>query len=319
MSEQKTQSKAEARRERNSEANHLGMDTAAAGMAAGGLGLALLHHQASEANAATIDMRNSVDPASATVDRSIDAQSGRAGDQATLADDHHSDLQSSISNPDSGSHADPRLNTGLSENGPSTGEHHEHGSVLQNGASSTLEPAGGFPSTSGPASPEQSEIGHSFTSGLQNVLSGASSAVTDIAHGIEQRLDAITSATSEAIDASLNAVSNQLSSLTSHIGDLVSGHQADLPSAVSATTAITGELIENAASTAPAIVDPIFHQAFGPASDSHSFAEGVVDTSGLASFGSTAVDAPIAFLGQSYTDVADHTVHGLQGLTHGLV
>ena len=52
MTQQKT-SKAEARRERNSEANHLSMDTAAAGMAAGGLGLALLHHQTSEAKATT--------------------------------------------------------------------------------------------------------------------------------------------------------------------------------------------------------------------------------------------------------------------------
>lgn len=319
MSEQKTQSKAEARRERNSEANHLGMDTAAAGMAAAGLGLALLHHQMSEAKAEPMDGRNVAAPGSATVSRAIDHQSDRTVDHTTLAHDDRSELQSLMAEPQADSQADPQLNAGHADSAPRFGDDHAHGSVLPNGASFALGPGESPASTAGSASVDHSDTSHSLTGGLQNLLLGASSAVSDIAHGLEQRLDAITSATSEAIESSLTTMSNQLSSLTSHVGDLVAGHQADLPQAVSETTAMTSELVENAVSTAPAIVDPIFHQAFGPASDSHSFAEGVVDTSGLASFGSTAVDAPIAFLGQSYTDVADHTVHGLQGLTHGLV
>lgn len=319
MSEQKTQSKAEARRERNSEANHLGMDTAAAGMAAGGLGLALLHQQASEAKAATMDGRNVVDPASATVERSIDGQPDRTGDHATLTHDDRSELQSLIPDTQADSRAEPQLNTGQADSAPRFGDDHDHGSVLPNGASLGPGRGEGSASAAGPASVDHSEVSHSLTGGLQNLVSGASSAVTDMAHGLEQRLDAITSATSEAIDASLTAVSQQLSSLTSHIGDLVAGHGDSLSQAASATAAVPGELVDHVASAAPAIVDPIFHQAFGPASDSHAFAGGVVDTGGLASFGSTALDAPISFLGQSYTDVADHTVHGLQGLTHGLV
>lgn len=319
MSEQKMQSKADARRERNSEANHLGMDTAAAGMAAGGLGLALLHQQMSEAKAATMEGRNSLDPASAVTDRSIDGRPDQAGDQAPLAHDDRLELQPLVSDPHAGGHIDPHLKTGVLDGDQRLGEYHEDGSVFPDGANSALEPGAGSASTSGQASVDHSELSHSLTSGLQSFLSGASTAVTDMAHGLEQRLGEITSATGEAIDASLTAVSHQLSSLTSDIGCLVADHGADLSQAANATTGIAGVLVNDVASTAPAIVDPIFHHAFGPASDSHSFAGGVVDTSGLTSFGSTALDAPISFLGQSYTDVADHTVHGLQGLTHGLI
>lgn len=314
-------SKADARRERNSEANHLGMDTAAAGMAAGGLGLALLHHQASEAKAATMDARGSADPASAVVDRSIGGATDEVGEHATVTHDHGPEPAPMVSSLDAGDHIDRGLDMRPTETNPLASGHQDHGSVLQDGASSALEPQGSSMSTAttGPASIYHAESGHAVTTGLQNLMSAASSAVTDMAHGLEQKLDAITSATSEAIDTSLSAISNQLSSLTSHIGDLASDHGDNLLQTGSAIANGAGELAADALSTAPAVVDPIFHQAFGPASDIHSLAGDVVDTSGLASFGSAAHDAPISFLAQSYTDVADHTVHGLQGLTHGLV
>lgn len=318
MSEQKTQSKAEARRERNSEANHIGMDTAAAGMAAGGLGLALLHQQTSEAKALTGETRYAADPAVAMGDRPIDGQPERAADHVTLADDHRSEQAPVFSETGAESHIEASLAREPTDTGSRAGTHQDHGSSLQVSVTSGLEPIEGGPSASGPTSSDQSEIGALAASGLQNLLSGASSAVADIAHGLEQRLDAFTSATSEAIDASLSAVSHQLSSLTSRIGDLVADHGENLSHTVSATTDTVGNLAGDAIAAAPAVVDPVFHQAFGPASDIHSFAD-VVDTSGLASFGSTAQDMPIPFLGQSYTELADHTVHGLQGLTHGLV
>ncbi|WP_398471172.1 hypothetical protein [Tardiphaga sp.] len=321
MTQQKM-SKAEARRERNSETNHLGMDTAAAGMAAGGLGLALLHHQTPEAKAATMEARGAADPTSAMVDRSVVNPAGEVGEHATVAYDHRSEPAPMASDLDAGSHVDRALNMEANETSPGASDHQNHGSVLQDDVGSALEPPGSAMSTTtttGPASVDHVESSHAVTNGLQNLMSAASSAVADIAHGLEQRLDTITSATSEAIDASLSAISNQLSSLTSHIGDLASDHGDNLLQNASAIAGGAGELAGDALSTAPAVVDPIFHQAFGPASDIHSLAGDVVDTSGLASFGSAVHDAPISFLAQSYTDVADHTVHGLQGLTHGLV
>ncbi len=318
MSEQKTLSKAEARRERSSEANHLGMDTAAAGMAAGGLGLALLHHQMSEAKAEPVDARNSVDPLSATADRSIGSQPDRTGEHAALANGDRSEIASGTSEPDPGSDINLGLTSDLTDSAPRASEHHDHSFGTPHNTNSALEPSGDSLS-SGHATLDPVEGIHSPTGGLQSLLSGASSTVTDITRGLEQKLDGIVSAASEAIDASLSAVSDQLSSLTSHIGGLTVDQEQILSQAANAATDIAGDLAGNTLSTASAVVDPIFHQAFGPASDSNSFVEGVVDTSDLASFGSTAVDAPIAFLGQSYTDVADHTVHGLQGLTHGLV
>lgn len=319
MTEQKMQSKAEARRERHSEANHLGMDTAAAGMVAGGLGLALLHQQISEAKAESVDGRNSADPVSAMPDRSMGIQPDQSGENAAPAHDNRSELVAGFSEKDMSGHIDPGLKTELMDNAPRAGEHHDHGSVLQHDANFTLEPNGSSLSAGGPTFLGLSDGGHSLTSDLQSLLSGASSTVAHMAYGLEQKLDAITSATSEAINNSLSAVSSQLSSLTSHIGNLAVGHEEALSQAAHGAADIAGELAGNTLSPPPAAIDPIFHHAFGPASDSHSFAGGVVDTGGLASFGSTAYDAPIAFLGQSYTDVADHTVHGLQGLTHGLV
>jgi hypothetical protein len=320
MTQQKM-SKAEARRERNSEANHLGMDTAAAGMAAGGLGLALLHQQTSEAKAATMEGRGAADPTSAMVDRSVVNPTGEVGEHATVAHDNRSEPAPMASDLDAGSHVDRALNMETHETSPRVSDHQDHGSVLQDDASSALQPSGSTMSTTmtSSTSVDHAESGHAVTNGLQNLMSAASSAVTDMAHGLEQRLDTITSATSEAIDASLSAISNQLSSLTSHIGDLASDHGDNLLQDASAIAGGAGELAGDALSTTPAVVDPIFHQAFGPATDIHSLAGDVVDTSGLASFGSAANDAPISFLAQSYTDVADHTVHGLQGLTHGLV
>ncbi|QUS39312.1 hypothetical protein RPMA_11060 [Tardiphaga alba] len=288
-------------------------------MAAGGLGLALLHHQTSEAKATTTDGRNSADVTPAAIDRSANGQPDRPSDEATATHDHRTEFAPSGSDLDAGHRDDPGSQMDSRDTGSLGSEHHDRDARLQDDTNSALETPSGSPFAIGSVSVDHSEPGHAATSGLQNLLSGASSAIADITHGLEQRLDAMTSATSQALDASLSAVTSQVLSLTSHIGDLVAGPGEQLSQTANVATGLAGELVGPATSTAAAVVDPIFHQAFGPANDIHTLAGEVIDTSGLASFGSTIHDAPMAFLGQSYTDVADHTVHGLQGLTHGLV
>jgi hypothetical protein len=309
---QKTQFKAEARRERSSEANHLGLDTAAAGMAAGGLGLALLHQQISEAKATTMDGRPPEDHVVAADHHSVDGQLHQADGQDHETRQGQTELSHTAPAAAHNVHDGSRLETATSHVNADILGHHQDTTVP---GISQFAPEPGNPSMPGGGSSlDHAETGHASTGGSQHLLSGATSAMMEFSHGLEQRLEALTSEAGNAIDASLNAVSGQVSSLTSQIGDLATDHAAGLSRTASEVTDGVSHLADSAVPPVPAIVDPIFHQAFGPASDIHSLAEGVVDTSGLASFGSSAYDTPITFLGQSYTDVADHTVHGLHGL-----
>jgi hypothetical protein len=314
MTQQTAQSKAEARRERGSEANHLSMDTAAAGLA-GGLGLALLHQPTSEAAAAAIEARSFPVPVG---DRAIDGQPDRDSAHGQVIHDHQSERPSAMSHSDAGGGAGPDLEVTAPIDDAGTRNDLQRASTSHSD-SGMLESSVGQAGASIPISTDHQELGHSETGSLQHLISGTSSAMSNLAQGLEHKLDKLTSATSDAIDASLNAMSQQLSSLASHLGDLVADRGESLSQTVTATTGMAGDLASSASSAVPAVVDPIFHQAFGPASDIHSLGEGVVDTGGLATFGTAAYDAPIAFVGQSYADIADHTVHGLQGLTHGLV
>lgn len=312
MTKPETHSRADARRERNSEANHLGMDTVASGMAAAGLGLALLHQDMAKAEAPTGDARRPESHTLSAADQARQTQAQPEHGPEHMAAGNHVEAMQTAAAPAMSPAAD--AGTGVSVQ-PAGAIDHEQGPIAMPEEASVGQ-GGLVASGHGTPSVTQNDGGESLSSGLQNLLSHASSAAMGVSHGLEQKLDAAVTTATDAIGASLNAVTSQISSLTSQIGDLVTSRAAD---AVGQATDLVDHLTESGPAPAQAVVDPIFHDAFGPASDIHALASDVVDTSGLASFGSSALDMPIAFLGQSYTDVADQTVHGLQGLTHGLV
>lgn len=309
MARQDPESKAAARRDRNSDSNHLGMDTVAAGMAAAGLGLAILQQDVSEAKAESMRERGHESAAPVQAERSGEEQAHMSPVQDIGAADTRTETA------DAAQHADaPMQNAALVSADPVASSVHGDDAVLGSAGQPldmalSQQPA----STLDTASASQAAAP---ASGLQGLMSSASSTVNDIAHAIEHQLDAFTASATEAIGSSLQAMTDTLSTLTSRLGDVVTDHAA---SSVQATAHLVDDLAGNVASSVPAIVDPIFHDAFGPASDAHAGVSEIVDTGGLASFGMTALDAPISFLGQSYTDVADQSVHGLHGLTHGLI
>lgn len=150
----------------------------------------------------------------------------------------------------------------------------------------------------------------------------------DIGHVTGHVTDQVTASLAHSVDAVANGIGDALASLTSQLSpiNLLQGHgglaEGGLPSFNHATDALAG--IPSAllgASPAVPQMDPIFHGIFGTPGQSPAshVASDVVDTGGLAALGDVGHPIDLGFLGQSYTELADHSLAGVPGIAHGLI
>ncbi|MCX7321804.1 MAG: hypothetical protein NT113_20755 [Hyphomicrobiales bacterium] len=315
-----------ARRERNSDGNQLGSDAVMSGMAAAGIGLALLHQDIEHTRA----MADRLVTDGSTMDESRDATT--RGTES----EHHAAIQPAVGDGNAVAHSGQSAAASrTSSNETPQAAAVEHASIGGGDSGSDMAAAELLPlqqheMAMQPATPANAAASSGSSSSLgHDPISDISSGLSATGAGLQQHVSETAASVTHSVDALVSGVTESLSSLTSQsssslsanaIGDAVhAGVQAPLAPVSDMVGGISETLL--GAAPAPVPMDPIFHGVLGSANGQgpSQFAHDVVDTGGLASVADVAHSFDLGFLGQSYTELADHTLTGAPGMGHGLL